>query len=107
MSEPNVHRVKTPWIFGINGAVGGGIGGACLGYITGRSDWSPPLDAGDMRVFIALSALTGLLPGAFTGLALWAATLHRLPLSARIVLCGVLGGWLSFSVRNDTTFSAA
>lgn len=94
MSEPKVHRVKAPWLCGIIGAAFGSIGCAILGYMTGRSDWSPPLEAGDMRVFIALSALTGLVPGAFTGLALWAATFRGLPLSARMATWGVIGGWL-------------
>jgi hypothetical protein len=94
MSEPNVHRVKAPWIFGAIGAVGGSIGCAYLGYVTGRSDWSPPLDAGDMRVFVLLSALTGILPGAFTGLAFWVATLRGLPVAARMASWGLIGGWL-------------
>jgi hypothetical protein len=94
MSESNVRRVIAPWIFGIIGAVCGSIGGAYVGYITGRSDWSPSLDPGDMRVFVALSALTGLFPGAFTGLVVWVATLRGLPLSARMASWGVLGGWL-------------
>jgi hypothetical protein len=94
MSEPTVHRMKVAWLFGGIGAVCGSIGCAFLGYMTGRSDWSPPLDPGDMRVFVALSAVTGLIPGAFTGLALWVATMRGVPLAPRMLTWGVIGGWL-------------
>jgi hypothetical protein len=88
-----MRRGTMGWLSVLIGAGCGGLAFAGLGTVVGREDWSPPLDAGDQRTFVTLTALTGVIVGALAGLAVRVAAMRQLSLPGRIASWGTLVGW--------------